>query len=122
MHWIRYAAESADVSDRRWSARIRQSRLASTTDAQSNKTSACFEARHTAAWIEPRVQLGRNAVSIYQGLVESYGFEHCYKSAKRFVHALRSREPERFDALEFLAAMKLRLLGSSRRSCARQSQ
>jgi hypothetical protein len=54
------------------------------------------------SWIEAQVQLGRNAVSIYQDLVESHGFGHRHNSVKRFVHALRSREPERFDALEFL--------------------
>jgi hypothetical protein len=53
-------------------------------------------------WIEAQVQLGRNAVSIYQDLVEHHGFEHRYNSVKRFVHTLRAREPERFDVLEFL--------------------
>lgn len=45
-------------------------------------------------WIEAQVQLGRNAVSIYQDLVEQHGFEHRYNSVKRFVHTLRVREPE----------------------------
>jgi transposase len=62
-------------------------------------SSACEAHR---AWIEAQVQLGRNATSIYQDLVESHGFEHRYNSVKRFVHALRAREPERFDVLEFL--------------------
>ena len=53
-------------------------------------------------WIESQVLLGRNAMSIYQDLVELHGFEHRYNSVKRFVHALRAREPERFDVLEFL--------------------
>ncbi len=61
--------------------------------------SAC-EAHRT--WIEAQVQVGRNAVSIYQDLVEQHGFEHRYNSVKRFVHTLRAREPERFDVLEFL--------------------
>jgi transposase len=56
------------------------------------------------AWIETQVQLGRNAQSIYQDLVERHGFEHRYNSVKRFVHTLRAREPERFDVLEFLPA------------------
>jgi transposase len=55
-------------------------------------------------WIESQVQLGRNAVSIYQDLVELHGFEHRYNSVKRFVHALRRREPQRFDVLEYLPA------------------
>jgi transposase len=53
-------------------------------------------------WIEAQVQLGRNAVSIFQDLVGLYGFTHQYNSVKRFVHTLRAREPERFDVLEFL--------------------
>jgi transposase len=53
-------------------------------------------------WIESQVQLGRNAVSIYQDLVELHGFEHRYNSVKRFVHTLRKREPQRFDVLEYL--------------------
>ena len=61
--------------------------------------SACAEHRE---WIEVQVQLGRNAVSIYQELVETRGFTHRYNSVKRFVGKLRAREPERFDVLEFL--------------------
>lgn len=61
--------------------------------------SACAEHRE---WIEAQVQLGRNAVSIYQELVETRGFRHRYNSVKRFVRKLRAREPERFDVLEFL--------------------
>ena len=60
--------------------------------------SACEPHR---AWIEAQVGLGRNAVSIYQDLVELHGFEHRYNSVKRFVAGLKAREPERFDVLEF---------------------
>jgi transposase len=62
-------------------------------------TSACEPYR---AWIEAQVQLGRNAVSIYQELVDAHGFAHQYNSVKRFVAKLRARAPERFDVLEFL--------------------
>ena len=62
-------------------------------------SSACESHRD---WIEAQVQLGRNAQSIYQDLVERHGFTHRYNSVKRFVRALRAREPERFDVLEFL--------------------
>jgi transposase len=62
-------------------------------------TSACEPHR---AWIESQVQLGRNAVSIYQDLVEGHGFAHRYNAVKRFVARLRARVPERFDVLEFL--------------------
>lgn len=61
--------------------------------------SACAEHRE---WIETQVQLGRNAMSIYQDLVDTRGFTHRYNSVKRFVRKLRTREPERFDVLEFL--------------------
>lgn len=54
------------------------------------------------AWIEAQVALGRNAVSIYQDLVEAHGFTHAYNSVKRFVAGLKARVPERFDVLEFL--------------------
>jgi len=62
-------------------------------------TSACEPHR---AWIEAQVTLGRNAVSIYQDLVEGHGFAHRYNSVKRFVAGLKARTPERFDVLEFL--------------------
>jgi len=67
--------------------------------ASRTTPSACEAHR---AWIEEQVQLGRNAVSIYQDLVEGRGFSHRYNSVKRFVAYLRRREPERFDVLEYL--------------------
>jgi len=60
--------------------------------------SACEPHR---AWIEAQVQLGRNAVAIYQDLVEDHGFSQRYNSVKRFVAKLKTREPQRFDVLEF---------------------
>ena len=68
--------------------------------ASAVSTSACEPHR---AWIEAQVQLGRNAVSIYQDLVEGHGFAHRYNAVKRFVARLRARVPERFDVLEFAA-------------------
>ena len=59
--------------------------------------SACEEHR---AWIERQVELGRNAQSIYQDLVEGVVFTHRYNSVKRFVRALKVREPDRFDVLD----------------------
>ena len=56
----------------------------------------------TASWIEAQVGLGRNAVAIYQDLVELHGFSAAYNSVKRFVAKLKARAPERFDVLEFL--------------------
>jgi transposase len=59
--------------------------------------SACEPHR---AWIEQQVALGRNAVAIYQDLVEQHSFTHRYNSVKRFVRSLKTRDPERFDVLE----------------------
>jgi transposase len=64
---------------------------------QERAASACAPYR---PWIEEQVQLGRNAQAIYQDLVDR-GFAHKYNSVKRFVHTLKSRDPERFDVLEF---------------------
>ena len=62
--------------------------------------SACEPHR---AWIEAQVAArAATPQSIYQDLVERFGFAHRYNSVKRFVRALRAREPERFDVLEFL--------------------
>ena len=61
--------------------------------------SACEPHR---AWIEAQVQLGRNAMSLYQELVDTHGFPCGYNSVKRFVATLRKREPVRFDVLQFL--------------------
>jgi transposase len=41
-------------------------------------------------------------MSMYQDLVERFGFTHRYNSVKRFVGALKARAPERFDVLEAL--------------------
>jgi len=61
--------------------------------------SACQE---NGPWIESQVQLGRNAMAIYQDLVEQFGFSHRYNSVKRFVRAMRKKQPQQFDRLEFL--------------------
>ena len=70
-----------------------------TPRATPAQTPSACEAHRT--WIEAQVGLGRNAVSIYQDLVEVHGFEHRYNSVKRFVGQLKAREPERFEVLEF---------------------
>ena len=61
--------------------------------------SACESHRE---WIEEQVQLGRNAMAIYQDLVELFGFTHRYNSVKRFVRRLKKKDPEQYDRLEFL--------------------
>lgn len=53
-------------------------------------------------WIEAQVRLGRNAMAIYQELVDRFGFTSRYNSVKRFCRHLKQREPEQFDRLEFL--------------------
>jgi transposase len=70
-----------------------------TPPPRTRTASACEPYRE---WIEAQVALGRNAVSIYQDLVEAHGFVHRYNSVKRFVAKLKARSPERFDVLEFL--------------------
>lgn len=60
--------------------------------------SACESYRE---WIEVQVRLGRNAMSIYQDLVEMFGFAHRYNSVKRFVRQLKKRDPQQYDRLEF---------------------
>lgn len=62
-------------------------------------SSACEPYR---GWIEQQVGLGRNAVAIYQDLVDQHAFAHRYNSVKRFVRGLKRREPERFDVLDYL--------------------
>lgn len=53
-------------------------------------------------WIEAQVRQGRNAVAIYQELVDAFGFASRYNSVKRFCRGLRRHEPAQFDRLEFL--------------------
>lgn len=53
-------------------------------------------------WIEAQIRFGRNAMAIYQDLVDHHGFTNAYNSVKRFCRSLRVREPAQFDRLEFL--------------------
>ena len=61
--------------------------------------SACEPHRE---WIEEQLRLGRNAMAIYQDLVERLGFTQRYNSVKRFVRGLKRRDPRQYDRLEFL--------------------
>lgn len=61
--------------------------------------SACEPHRQ---WIEEQLRLGRNAMAIYQDLVELFGFTHRYNSVKRFVRGLKRKDPRQYDRLEFL--------------------
>jgi transposase/5S rRNA maturation endonuclease (ribonuclease M5) len=61
--------------------------------------SACEPHRE---WIEEQLRLGRNAMAIYQDLVERFGFTHQYNSVKRFVRGLKTKDPQQYDRLQFL--------------------
>ena len=52
-------------------------------------------------YVEAQLRLKRNAMSIYQDLVDQFGFTGAYNSVKRFTAKLRYRAPEQFDRLEF---------------------
>lgn len=67
--------------------------------ASKQAESACEPFR---TFIEQALAQGRNAVAIYQDLVDQHAFAHGYNSVKRFVRTRRAREPERFDVLESL--------------------
>jgi len=53
------------------------------------------------AFVDAQLRLGRNAVAIYQDLVDLHGFDGAYNSVKRFAAQLRHKEPEQFDRLSF---------------------
>jgi len=61
-------------------------------------TSKCEPYR---AFIDAQLRLGRNAMAIYQDLVDLHGFEAAYNSVKRFAAQLRHKQPEQFDRLTF---------------------
>ena len=75
--------------------------LTATQPSAGGQTTAVSACEPHRKWIESQVRLGRNAVSIFQELIDEHGFTHRYNSVKRFVAKLRAREPERFDVLEF---------------------
>ena len=51
--------------------------------------------------IEDALRRGRNAMGIYQGLVDDHGYSHSYESVKRYVRALRgARTPEAHPVIE----------------------
>ena len=53
------------------------------------------------AVIDAQLRLGRNAMAIYQDLVDQHGFDGAYNSVKRFAAQLRRKEPKQFDRLSF---------------------
>jgi transposase len=69
-------------------------------------TSLCEPHR---AFIEAQLKLGRNAMAIYQEMVDAHGFAGRYNSVKRFVARVRVREPEQFDRLSFLPGEEMQV-------------
>ena len=69
-------------------------------------SSACEPHR---AFIEAQLRLRRNAVAIYQDLVDAHGFSGAYNSVKRFVAKLRQGQPEQFDRLSFLPGEEMQV-------------
>lgn len=72
---------------------------APTDNPPTNSQSACEPHRE---WIEAQLKLGRNAMAIYQDLVERYAFYNRYNSVKRFVRQLKQKNPKQYDRIEFL--------------------
>ena len=66
--------------------------------APTLSTSKCEPHR---AFIDAQLRLGRNAMAIYQDLVDLHGFDGAYNSVKRFTAQLRHKAPEQFDRLSF---------------------
>ena len=79
---------------------------ASAPVAATTTASACESHR---AFIEAQLRLRRNAMAIYQDLVDLHGFTGAYNSVKRFVGKLRHREPEQFDRLAFLPGEEMQV-------------
>jgi transposase len=69
-------------------------------------TSLCEPHRE---FIEAQLRLKRNAMAIYQDLVDQNGFAGQYNSVKRFVAKLRHKEPEQFDRLSFLPGEEMQV-------------
>jgi transposase len=68
--------------------------------------SACEPHR---AFIEAQLRLRRNAVAIYQDLVDMHDYVGAYNSVKRFANKLRHCEPEQFDRLAFLPGEEMQV-------------
>ena len=69
-------------------------------------TSLCEPYR---AFIELQLRLKRNAMAIYQDLVDSHDFTGKYNSVKRFCAKLRVNVPEQFDRLSFLPGEEMQV-------------
>jgi transposase len=74
--------------------------------AATATTSSCEPHRE---FIEAQLRLHRNAMAIYQDLVDHHGFAGAYNAVKRFVARVRQREPEQFDRLNFLPGEEMQV-------------
>lgn len=61
------------------------------------------------AFIEAQLRLKRNAMAVYQDLVDPHGFAGQYNSVQRFVAKLRRKAPEQFDRLSFLPGEEMQV-------------
>ena len=69
-------------------------------DFPKHVRSACETHRE---WIQEQVKLGRNAMAIYQDLMELFSFTHRYNSVKRFVRGLKRQDPQhRVDTVKLI--------------------
>jgi transposase len=69
-------------------------------------TSLCEPHRE---FIEAQLRLKRNAMAIYQDLVDQHSFAGQYNSVKRFCARLRHKAPEQFDRLSFLPGEEMQV-------------
>lgn len=60
-------------------------------------------------FIESQLRLSRNAMAIFQDLVDLHGFAGQYNSVKRFVAKLRLGQPQQFDRLSFLPGEEMQV-------------
>ena len=60
-------------------------------------------------FIDAQLRLKRNAMAIYQDLVDLHGFTGAYNSVKRFVVKLRRVEPTQYDRLSFLPGEEMQV-------------
>jgi transposase len=69
-------------------------------------TSLCEPHRE---FIKAQLRLRRNAMAIFQDLVDLHGFAGRNNSVKRFVAKLRVKAPEQFDRLSFLPGEEMQV-------------
>lgn len=105
---------------RRWLAeRVNSPGVATGSDAVTTQTPPPWPPAPTTVasslcephsdFIEAQLRLKRNAMAIYQDLVDQHGFTGKYNSVKRFCAKLCQREPQQFDRLSFLPGEEMQV-------------